>query len=351
MRGSVVVVIASLLASIGGIRCAGAQPRVVFVEDARQALAAIADTIPTFDAYDYIWNRGHRPDGWSRLVESNYDSDTLEVLLNDTRSRVRTLAMALLFSKEDPRLLTSIAFLLPGAAGADNTFPVLLPTDNNDPRATAPQTVGMIARQMLGTYMLAAGMSEGRDPRLEDWISYDSRHRNRPYSLSVLAVRLCRITGMQSPFPADRRPLLLRFRYELDKLPAEDRDLYLLWLCHGDNPHFDGGELLATEPELIDAAKQLGRQKLLQIIDGRPPGTDPDLPATQWWQSQERYRSVVSFILAHADQLLTPADEPFLAAIEQGERDKIARGAREDLEIVSVEALRRACAMLAGTAH
>jgi hypothetical protein len=87
----------------------------------------------------------------------------------------------------------------------------------------------------------------------------------------------------------------------------------------------------------------------LQIVDGRPPGTDLDVPATDEWHSQSRYRAVVSFILAHADQLFSRADEPFLAAIEQGQRDKLNRGARPDTEIIPVEALGRARAMLLRT--
>ena len=43
---------------------------------------------------------------------------------------------------------------------------------------------------------------------------------------------------------APRRPMLMKFRNDLDRLPPGDRDLYLLWLCHG-NATFDGGHYLA----------------------------------------------------------------------------------------------------------
>lgn len=344
MRRATIALIGSV-AWIGHVQGVIAQSRFLDSEAARRSVAGVADALRTFEAEDYIYNRGPRPAVWSRLIEADYSSDVLVGLLGDPRPQVRTLAIALIFSKEDPKLLTPVARLF---SDTSSTFPVLLPTANADPRATATQSVGDVAKQMLGKYMLAAGMKEWRAPTFGDWATYDSRHRDRPYSLSQLVLRLSRISGMQSPFREDRRPMLLDFRKELDRLPPDDRNLYLLWLCHGD-PDFDGGRVLATEGELVDAAKRLGRQKLLQIVDGRPPGNDPDLPANEDWRSQRRYRTVVSFILAHADRLFTRADEPFLAAIEQGQRDKIARGARADLENIPVEALQRARAMLLKT--
>ncbi len=351
MRCSIGIVITSWILCMGHFQGVGAQSSSTSLEDIRRALSTVAETLPTFETEDLIYNRwprlartvdGTYGNGLPGLVEANYDVDRLVQLLDDIRPAVRTLALALLFSKEDPNLLTHIARHLGDTA---RTFPVLLPTANADPTRTAPQTVGDVAKAMLGAYMLAAGMKEWRDPQLDDWLAYSTSHRNRPYCLSWLIVRLSRVTGMQSPFPEDRRPMLLKFRNDLDRLPPGDRDLYLLWLCHG-NATFDGGRVLATEEELVDAAKRLGRQKVLQIVDGRPPGTDTDVPA-----NLDRYQAVNYFILSHADRLFTRADEPFLAAIEQGQRDKIARGANAALEVVQVQALGRARAMLRGEAR
>ena len=124
---------------------------------------------------------------------------------------------------------------------------------------------------------------------------------------------------------------MLRFRADVDKLVEPDRNLYLLWLSQGDR--FVSGSVLVTEEELFDAARGLGHQVLLQIVDGRPPGNDPDIASATL-----RYRGVVSFILGHADRLLTRADEPFLAAIEQGLRARVARGENAKLELLPVEA-------------
>jgi hypothetical protein len=123
---------------------------------------------------------------------------------------------------------------------------------------------------------------------------------------------------------------LLRFRGELDKLAEPDRNLYLLWLSQGGD--LVDGSVLATEAELFAAARRLGHQVLLQIVDGRPPGNDPDLAS-----AVVRYRGVVSFILGHADRLLTRADEPFLASVEQGLRERIARGEGAALQLLPVE--------------
>jgi hypothetical protein len=110
--------------------------------------------------------------------------------------------------------------------------------------------------------MFAAGMKGWRAPELEDWLAYQETHRARPYYLSWFAVRLRRVTGLMTPFQTDRRPQLLRFRNDLNKLPAVDRDLYLLWLCH-DWPDFYGGSILATEAELLEAARAPRASKAL----------------------------------------------------------------------------------------
>jgi len=113
--------------------------------------------------------------------------------------------MGLLYDKEDPKLLMPVARMLSDSA---ETFPVLQLTDNAAPRFTAPQSVGSFAGALLGTYLMAAGMTQWRKPELVDWMAYDAAHRNRAYSLSWLIVRLGRITRMQSPF-AEEQPGLI----------------------------------------------------------------------------------------------------------------------------------------------
>jgi hypothetical protein len=298
--------------------------------DVRNSLRAAAAALPVFETGDFVYNRwpylpwsggldfpvigkdssvGARyRQTLSGLIEANYTVSDLVGALSDPQPPVRTLAMALLFQKEDPKLLTEISFLINDNA---QTFPCLAPVDNIPAEMpTRPQTVGEIAQAMIRMYTNAAG--------LEDWNSYQRTHTGRPYYLSWFEVRLLRATGSVTPFRADRRPLVIRVRHDLDQLPVLDRDMYLLWLSRVD-PDWP----LAAESELVSAARRLGHQQLLQIVDGRPPGTDPDVLQTHrpW-----RYRAVVSFILSHADQLLMRADEPFLAAIEQGQRDRISRG-------------------------
>src|SRR5947209_790163 len=125
MRRSTVVVIACSIACVEQVRTLAAQPRFAVLEDARRSLAAVADTLSTFNTDTYAYNRLFLRDDWSRLVEANYSSDILADLLSDTRPRVRTLPMALLFNKEDSKLLMPIARLFSDTAA---TFPVLLPT-------------------------------------------------------------------------------------------------------------------------------------------------------------------------------------------------------------------------------
>jgi hypothetical protein len=321
-------------------------------EEARSALHAAAASLPLFDAEAFVYlRRPHLAPSinelyrhtLSDLIKADFGSEQLIQLLGDPQARVRTLAMALLFQKEDPKLLRYM--LLDDKA---DTFPAPILTDNlPEPMPTHPQTVAEIAKTMTGAYMISAGMKNWRDPTAEDLGQYLAAHRARSYYFSWFDVRLSRVTGLISPLQEDRRPALLKFREELDTLPRFDRDLYLLWLCNG---RFDFGKgynsVLATQDELLEAAQHLGHQALLQIVDGRPPGTDPDLASNLL-----RYRGVALFILEHSDKLFSRADEPFLRAIEQGERDRISRGANEALEPVPVEAYTRALALLPGPAR
>ncbi len=312
------------------------------LESVRSSLQSAAAALPLLETDDLMYRRWPRQPPsiqatyrrtLSRLIEANYSSEYLIYLAEDSRPTVRTLAIALLFDKEEPKLLRYIADHLNDTA---ETFPRRVMTDNEpDPMPTQPQTVGEVAQLMVGAYLLAAGMSGA--PQGE-WVVYQRTHHDRPYYLSWFEVRLGRVTGLISPFQEDRRPHLIRLRAGLDKLGELDRNLYLLWLSQPGG--LVDGSVLATEAELLDAAQRLGHQVLLQIVDGRPPGDDPDLV-----NASLRYRGVVSFILGHADRLLTLADEPFLAAIEQGQRERMGRGMNAVL-LPPAEAYAKARALL-----
>lgn len=161
------------------------------IQDVRSSLRSASAALPLFDTQAFIYNRsphlarsieGKYRRTLAGLVEGKYDSEYLIQLLYDPQPRVRTLAMALLFQKDDPKLLAYVSQLLDDSA---ETFPVpTLTAILLDPMPTSPQTVGEVAKAMVGVYMRAAGMKEWRAPGSEAWTAYQTTHRSRPYYFS-----------------------------------------------------------------------------------------------------------------------------------------------------------------------
>ena len=313
------------------------------LEKTRDSLRSAAAALPVFEVGDFIYNRWPRfslmdtsisanyKRTLSSLIEANYPAGDLIAVAGDPQPAVRTLAIALLFQKEDPKLLFEIFLRINDTA---QTLPTLQLVDFMPvPLLTRPQTVGEAARAMIDAYIHSAGVI--------DFDSYQRSHHSRPYYLSWFEVRLLRATGLTNPFQEYRRPLLTKVLGELRRLPAFDRDMYVLCLSQW-VPECP----LATEDEVIAAAQRLGHTRLLQIIIGRPPGTAPDVVQSS---RPERYQHVVSFILSHADKLLNPFDESLLAALEQAQRDRFLRQGWTPDMLPDAEAYARARVLLSDT--
>src|SRR5439155_10620763 len=65
---------------------------------------------------------------------------------------------------------------------------------------------------------------------------------------------------------------------------------------------------------------RLGRENILSIAEGNPPGGDPDLQPS--WDAFQ-YRRAVGMILDHAKGVLLPIDAARLAAAVQRERERV----------------------------
>ena len=72
------------------------------------------------------------------------------------------------------------------------------------------------------------------------------------------------------------------------------------------------------------AAKRLGREHILAVLRGRPPGTDPDIkpPINYSWAPGEQYFVMGKFLLSHAGDLLAPSDADLLLTLEGEERKR-----------------------------
>ena len=97
-------------------------------------------------------------------------------------------------------------------------------------------------------------------------------------------------------------------RKHIEALPAADRDWTLLYLSDE-----DGSDALATEPELIAAARRRGADVLLSVLKEKAPTNDPDL--------RGGLGHLMSWILVRAPQLLRPEMADDLLACERSQRD------------------------------
>jgi hypothetical protein len=240
-----------------------------------------------------------------RVAESNYSSARLISLLSDPSPRVRTVALELLFRKQDPQLLP---YIFERSSDHEITFDHLVYYNY---RANGPpdskrdsQTVADFANAMLRFWGVHG-----------DFREFWAARKGHAYWFSLLYSRLSLITGGLLTLNSGVRARLEPFRDWLDRLPELDRNLYLIWL-----------QSTFTEPALADdldlsqAVRRLGRENILAIAEGQPPGGDPELQPS--WDPA-RYRAVAALVLNHARGVLLPADAARLAAYVQRDRQRL----------------------------
>jgi hypothetical protein len=242
-------------------------------------------------------------------------------LLKHKDSKVRTLALAALYQREDPKLLPHLAAL---AADNDKTVPdlsirrasvlgkgaELLPQDYHD------QTVGRVATSFLAAWISEAGYE------VKDFAAYWDRRKDRTFCASWFLARLYRAGQATSAFDEKRVPLIRAIRKEVDALSELDRDWTLLWLAshNHQSPSARPGQIFAMDQERLAAAKRLGPDRLMDLILDKEISTDPDLAPKQ---RRSRGRDdLVLWVLKNAGKLLRPADAPAILAPEKTLRDR-----------------------------
>lgn len=238
-----------------------------------------------------------------RLARSDYPTSELLPLLSDLSPRIRVLALELLFRKEDPSLLPEMVRLRSDSAPTFDRLEFYGFRDNGPPSSRrAPQTVGDFATAVADFYGVRG-----------DFTGYWAARKNRKYWFSWLHSKLSVITGGLPTLNPGVKEKLTPFRELLNRLPPLDRDLYLIWL-----QSTFAEPVLADDDDLASAVKRLGRENVLAIAEGNPPGGDPEL-LPSWNFGQYWYTAAV--VVQHATGVLQREDARRLAAVLEGERE------------------------------
>ncbi|MCA9293358.1 MAG: hypothetical protein KDA20_06050 [Phycisphaerales bacterium] len=235
----------------------------------------------------------------AEVMHGDFAWDILQSLLRDEDPKVRTLALVALFGREDPSDLQAIATL---ANDAELSFPGLkpisLPGGFPAPELSellSDQTVGHFATEMLGLYGVRhayGGVTQ------EEWLAYWEHRANRSHCLSWFHVQYERAHRGSHPIRGDAFERIKKVRERIDALERDERawTLFLLY-------DREGSGALVTEDELLQLARELGRDKLERMLTYDLQSDDPDKKIIGW-----RHHWMMTFVLGHADQLLEPDD-------------------------------------------
>jgi hypothetical protein len=299
--------------------------------NARKDLERLAGRLKFFSLGDFLYDRIslHRfPDEVAQqyqklideLTSTSYEVDALVKLLKHDDPKVRTLALAALFTRDDPRLLPHMAPLVDDKA-ATFSRPQLVASAVFAKKEMPPlekQTVGDAANQFVTFYLGPANYSygvKGTDGH-GGFDAYWAARKDREFCASWFAVQLARAGQGRYPTPKDRFDKIRAVRQRIDKLPRADRAWTLLWL-NGET----GSDALVSEAELVAVCKELGPERLVLMLQRKIPSADPDLQPRK--SNNWPYRRMTQFVLQRAATLLRPMDADALLACELWERDYI----------------------------
>jgi hypothetical protein len=245
----------------------------------------------------------------SELFARNDSFDDLAALLKDGDPKVRTLVVAALNSKNDPKLLP---LLVPLCEDTAATLPhpglvAMIPGMDKDITPLEPQTVADFPKAILRQYVRAAGCDTGDN----DFEVYWTPRKDRPFCASWFKVDLIRATQDVRPIPANRQPQLHALRKRIDRLSEKDRAWTILYLSAADPVLFDDAVCLA-------AAKTLGDQALLKSLQGKCPSDDPDLHPCGT-DGGDPVAPINLWALKHAKALFRPELAEEILSLDQGD--------------------------------
>src|SRR6266404_1466356 len=234
---------------------------------------------------------------YQSLIQNNYSVPILRALLKDSDPKIRTLAAAALVAKGETRLQQHLGPLLDDQSP---TFDVMWrpQVDNFVPTRFTPETVA------------TAVLSLVEFSSKSDFDQYWAIHANREYCADWFIWQL----RHQQFAPLARQ--------DLQKVPSPDREVITLWIGTGAQFQYSG----FTDGEMVAAAKNLAADRALDVLRGQPPGTDPDIKrssqshTTSVYLSNEHYKLMSKFLLAHAPEVLRPSDAETLLSLEAEEK-------------------------------
>jgi hypothetical protein len=238
---------------------------------------------------------------WKSLENPSLDTGNLIHLLKSPDPKIRSLAIFALDHKDDPRVLPEIALLQ-----SDHTpsyscpmpYAGPLPLDRPESWPKEAGTVGGLAWEVVNRYLQESGYANFDD--------YWKEHKDRNYSVSWFALRLRRIWS----FDSLDHPSPDVLRREISQLSFPDQQWTVLWL--GTLPNPNKVVPMYTEDDLVQNARQLGHEALLQLLSGHFQSTDPDLRVRQDSVYSESLDALQTFVLKHSPQLLLKPDRDFL---------------------------------------
>lgn len=241
----------------------------------------------------------------------SYPVADLVGLLQHAHPKVRVLAIGGLQVQMEPRtLLPLLVGLMDDQAQGfpdvfQRSYSYPLPTDRQRLRREAlgaPVSVGTIASGVVAEFLSESCLrswQSGKD-RLATWEAYWKERRDRRYCFAWWFAAMRTATGLSTPFQADRTDRVMALRAKLDAVPEPDRQWYLLLLADPER------HPLVGEAERLALAQGIGRQPLLDFLQGIPPIDDPDLNGRHL--HDEVRRRLMVFVLEHAKVLFESAD-------------------------------------------
>jgi hypothetical protein len=255
------------------------------------------------------------------LGAASLDRAALQTLVRDPDPRIRTLALGALFVREDPRDLPLIAGL---AADGAATFPLLDRSLNSMggrlPLSAfeSPQTVGDVARAMIGFYLNAADLWAsstvlGKASALPSSVfdAYWTERSSRAWCASWFLVKMRRATRRTSPLQPQYEGDVRRVLSEIDALPPVERAWTLLDI------RADQGQIAPLVPDaaLVTALQAVGPAALMTFLRRESATDDPDVRA-----GAAHPGSMAGFILDHAPKLLRASDADAVVAAAEAYR-------------------------------
>jgi hypothetical protein len=256
-----------------------------------------------------------------QLANPSLRVENLLALLRHPDSKVRTLAIIALYDHGDPKMLPRIVALANDQSPTYSCPEQLALTVGMhvDPWPMREQKVGELASAIVNAYLKAAGFNYGIEhrPNYPGFEGYWATHKDRPYSGSWFVVWVNR---------ADAETLKT-IRKEIAGLPEPDRQWELLWVATRNLYSGDEQSIVASDADLLGACRQLGRERLLQMLAGHVASTDPDLQPR--YNKDSPYKHMMLFVLRHSDQLLNREDAATLL-LRQDEVFGLAPGGPED---------------------